>query len=71
MSQQKYMLFRNALYVEATRIHTSNFVIKKIKGRMISNEQNVENESFKVGFTLLKKIQKKFKLKMKLTDTKI
>ena len=39
---------------------------------MISNQQDVENEAFKMGFTLLKiKLIEKFKLKIKLTATKI
>ena len=38
---------------------------------MISSEQNFENEVYKVGFVLLKiKITEKFKLKVKLTETK-
>ena len=38
---------------------------------MISNKQNVENEAFKVGVTLLKvKLIGKFKLKNKLTEKK-
>ena len=55
------------------RLHTSHFGIEEMKVRaMISNKQNVENEAFKVGFTLLKiKLIEKFKLKIKLTETKI
>ena len=54
-------------------VYTLNFVIKEMKGRtMISNKQNVENEAFKVGFTLLKiKLIEKFKIKMKLIERKI
>ena len=54
-------------------LHTSNFVIKEIQGRtMISNKQNVEKETFKWMFTLLKiKLIEKFKLKIKLIETKI
>ena len=38
---------------------------------MISNKQNVENEASKVGFTLLEiKPIEKFKLKIKLAETK-
>ena len=54
-------------------LHTSDFAIKEIKGgTMISNKQNVEDKDFKVGFTLLKiKLIENFKLKIKLTETKI
>ena len=50
-------------------LHTSNFVIKEIKGRtVISNRQNVAfiiNDAFRVGFIILKiKLIEKFKLKM-------
>ena len=39
---------------------------------MISNKQNVENEAFKVSFVLLNiKIIEKFKLNIKLIETKI
>ena len=39
---------------------------------MISNKQNFENEAFEVGFVLLKiKIVENFKLKTKLTETKV
>ena len=46
---------------------------QEVKGRtVISSKQNVENEAFEVGFTLLKiKLIEKFKLKIKLTETKI
>ena len=59
--------------LEAKKLHTSDIVIKEIKGRaMISNKQHVNNEAFKVGLTLLKiKLIEKFKLKIKLTETKI
>ena len=39
---------------------------------MIFNMQNVENEAFKVGFTLLKiELIERIKLKIKLTETEI
>ena len=39
---------------------------------MMSNNQNFENEAFKVGFVLLKiKIIEKFKLKINFIETKI
>ena len=39
---------------------------------MISDEQNFENEAFKMGFVIPKiRIKEKFKLKIKLTETKI
>ena len=39
---------------------------------MISNKQKVENGTFKVGFALLRiKLIKKFRVKIKLTETKI
>ena len=65
MSRQKGMSFSKCSNLEAKILHTSNFVTKEIKGRiMISNKQNVENEAFKVGFTLLKiKLIQKLKLK--------
>ena len=54
-------------------IHTSNFITTKMKVQtLISNKQNSENESFKVGFVLLKiQVIEKFKLEIKLTETKI
>ena len=54
-------------------LYTSNFVIKEMKGRtIISNEQNFPKQSFLDGFMHLKiKIKEKFKLKTKLSKTKI
>ena len=70
-AQEMLASFSKAL--EARTLHTSNFVIKEVKGRtMISCKQNFENEAFKMGFTLLKiKLTEKFKLKVKLTVTKV
>ena len=47
--------------------------MKEIKGRtIISHKQSLENKAFQMGFMHLKiKIKEKFKLKTKLTETKI
>ena len=62
-------------FLKCSTLHISNFIttiFRKIKSQtMISNKQNLENEPFKVGFVLLKIIIiEKFKLKIKLTETK-
>ena len=68
MAWQKCMSFSKCSNSEAKKLQTSDFAIKKIKGlKMISNKQNVKNEAFKVGFTLLKiELLEKFKLKINL-----
>ena len=74
MSRQKCVSLSKCSNLEAIKtLDTSNVAIEEIKGRtMISKKQNVENKAFKVRFTLLKiKLIKKFKLKRKLTETKI
>ena len=49
------------------------FEMLQLRGRtIISNEQNFENKAFQMGFLHLKiRIQAKFKLKTKLSKTKI
>ena len=73
MSRQKCMSFPKCSNLEAKKLHTSNFVIKEIKGRtVISNKQNVENDASEVGFTLLTiKLIDKLELKRRLTVTKL
>ena len=67
------MSFSKCSHLEAKKLQSSKSVIKEITSRtMIFNKQYVENEAFKMGFTLLKiKLVEKFKLKIKLTETKI
>ena len=73
MFQQKCMSFSKCSNYKLKTLHASNFVIKEIKGRaVISNKQNVENEVFKLGFKLRKiKLIEKFKLKIKVIETKV
>ena len=54
-------------------LYTSNFVIKEKKGRtIIPDKQNLENKALQMGFMHLKtKIKEKFKLRTKVTETKI
>ena len=74
MSWQKCMSFSKCSNLEAKN-ETSNFAIKEIRGRtIISHKQNLENKGrfYMMGFMHLKiKIEEKFKLKTKLTKTKI
>ena len=71
MSWQKSMSFWECSNLEAEK--TSNFAIKEIKGRtIISDKQNLEHKASQVGFMHLEiKIKEKFKLKTKVTKTKI
>ena len=65
------MSFSESSNSEANHVTHFKLCFKEIKGRtIISNEQNVENEAHKIGFTLLKiKIIERFKLKLRLILT--
>ena len=67
------MSFSKCSNLEAKNVTHFRLCIIEIRGpTMISNKQNIENEAFKVGFRPLKiKLIEKFKLKIKLTETKI
>ena len=66
------MSFSKCSNLKLKRLLTSNFAIKKIKGRtIISDKQNLENKDFMDFMDLKIKIKEKFNLKTKLTQTKI
>ena len=69
MSRQKRMSLSKCSNLEAKNVMHFKLCYQRDIGRtMISNKQNVENEAFKMCFTLLKvNLIEKFKLKIKLT----
>ena len=73
MSWQKCMSFlKCSILATETAIHFRLYPHKDKRQTMISNKQNFDNEALKVGFILLKtKSVGKFKLKIKLAETKI
>ena len=70
MSRQKSMSFSKCSNLEDKNARYFKLFYQSDKS-LISNKQNVKNEAFKVAFTRLKiKLIEKFKLKIKLTETK-
>ena len=70
MSRQKCMSYSKCSDSEANSVTYFNFLVRERKFQtMMSNQQNVKNEAFKVDLTLLKiKLIKNFKLKINLTQ---
>ena len=70
MSWQKCMSISKCSNLEAK--YVTHFKICYQRRQKISNKQNVKSKAVEVGFTLLKiNLIEKFKLKTKLTETKI